>query len=226
MNHKVHHLAGIVIAQGALLYHHVPAFSFQTIGVMMCGYGAAMFPDLDKPGSYFTQHQPFRAFSEGLSRVGVPHRGPTHSIPALILFYLLFQYVIPLPDVYVWAIILGYASHIFLDLFNAAGVMLLYPWKLDFKLLPSFMAVSSDDHSIGQTLIHAVLSISFYGLLINTMLDVFSHSPIIGEPIGRLHHWLVQHTSTIWKPVVRAVHASVNGTNTVLNFPKHIFGRN
>ncbi|MFD2328844.1 metal-dependent hydrolase [Cohnella sp. GCM10020058] len=216
MNHKVHQIAGVVIGQGALLYHHTPAFSLTTIGVMFCGYAAAMFPDLDKPGSFFTQHQPFRAFSEGMSRIGVPHRGPTHSLPALILVYLLFKFVIELPDVYLWAIVLGYASHIFLDLFNAAGVMLLFPWRFDFKLLPSFMAVSSEDYSVTQLLIFTVLSGVFYAMLANTMLDILSNTPLVGHGIGRLRLWALDKTEPIWRPIVHSVVSLVQGFQRVV----------
>lgn len=224
MNHKVHQITGVVIAQGALIYHDVPALSFHTMGVIFCGYMAAMFPDLDKPGSFYTQHQPFRAFSEGLSRIGVPHRGPTHSLLALIAFYLFFQYVIPLPDVYVWAIVLGFASHIFLDLFNAAGVMLLYPWKFDFKVLPSFMAVSSEDHSLTQTILQAAFTVVFYALLANTLLEILSQAPGVGNWFAYLHKWGMGATKSIWSPIVQAVQASIHGVQVVINYPIKLFG--
>lgn len=222
MNHKVHSIAGVVIAEGTLLYHGVPAFSFHTLGVMMCGYLAAMAPDLDKPGSFLTVHQPFRAISEGLSRLG-PHRGPAHSIIALILVYMLFRHVIPLPDVYVWAIVLGFASHMFLDLFNAAGVMLLYPWEQDFKLLPSFMSVSSEDHSIGQLLLFSLFSMAFYGILASQMLEILAHTPLIGDEIARLRGWALIKTEFIWLPVVEGVHSTIQMSQTVIQYPAHIF---
>lgn len=210
MNHKVHHITGIVIAQTLLLYEHVPALSFQSAGVILCGYMASMVPDLDKPGSFFTSHQPFRAFSELLSRIGVPHRGPTHSIPMLILVYLFFRFVIPLPDVFVWAIVLGWASHIFLDLFNAAGVMLLFPWRFDFKLLPSFMAVSSDDNSIGQQALYAIGTITFYGLMIHTVLDILTEAPIIGGLSAYLNDGYVDKLKPVWVPAANNIRASVH----------------
>jgi membrane-bound metal-dependent hydrolase YbcI (DUF457 family) len=96
--------------------------------------GAALLPDLDQPRSLANRtvatkpaHLVLRRFS---------HRGFTHSILAISLFYglmvglraLAAQQGIPVPYPYVIMACAGYGSHIFADMFNKEGVQLFYPF--------------------------------------------------------------------------------------------------
>jgi len=216
MNHKVHHIAGAVIGEMALLYYHQPVVSFHTLGVLALSSLAALAPDIDKPTSVMASHQPFRFLSESMQAIGLPHRGPLHSIPFLVLLYVLLKYVADLPDLYVFSITLAYASHMFLDMFNAAGVMLLYPWKFNFKFLPSFLAVSSDGDSSGQMIIFSVLNTVFYVLIANIVLMTTSHLPIVGEALGMLHHLLQVKTMFLWEPVADFILGFINSAKKIL----------
>lgn len=55
------------------------------------------------------------------------HRSFTHSIIGLIIFSFILS--ISLPKLFIESFIIGYASHIFLDLLNHKGLKLFYPIK-------------------------------------------------------------------------------------------------
>lgn len=204
MNHKVHHITGVVIGQSTLLYYHEPVLSINTILVMVVANVAAILPDIDKPGSFIAAHQPMRFISDMFQRFGVPHRGPTHSIPFLLILFFTLK-LLNLNDLYVWSITLAYFSHIFLDMFTAKGVMLLYPIKLNFKLLPSFIAVSSEDNSIVQSIFNIVLSVCFYSLMIDICLRLLEEIPWAGGYVEILHSKLLNASSFIWEPIVKFI---------------------
>lgn len=218
MNHKVHHIAGVVIGQGALLYFNEPVLSINTILVMVTANIASISPDIDKPNSFITIHQPMKLFSEWLERLGVPHRGPFHSLLFLCLIYVLLKYVFQLPDLYVWSISIAYASHIFLDMFTAKGVMLLYPFRFNFKFLPSFLAVDSDDDSIGQSLTYFALMVCFYALMTNISLALLSEVPFMGSYVAKLHSLLLDMTRFIWHPVVQVVKGFIETVRPLIKF--------
>lgn len=201
MNHKVHHIAGVVLGEMALLYYHQPVLSWHTPAILVLTSVAALAPDIDKPTSWVATHQPMRFLSETMETIGLPHRGPLHSIPFVVLLYVLLHFVAGLPDMYVWAITLGYASHIFLDMFNSAGVMLLYPWKFNFKFLPSFMAVSSENDSFGQNAIFSILNMVFYILIINMGLSGLSEIHLFHNVASAIQNFLQQKTKFLWEPI-------------------------
>jgi inner membrane protein len=76
-----------------------------------------------------------RATSFTLSRT-VGHRTLTHSLLGVTLFVVLVSPVAPLsPDLFV-ALVAGYVSHIVADALNTRGVLLLWPSRRPFRLLP------------------------------------------------------------------------------------------
>jgi len=97
--------------------------------------GAALLPDLDQPRSLANRTvvtKPAHLFLRNFS-----HRGFTHSLLALALFYAalvallraLGGYGMVLSPSYPLIISAGYASHIFADMWNKEGVMLFYPFS-------------------------------------------------------------------------------------------------
>jgi len=89
---------------------------------------SSLLPDIDIPTSGIGR--PFFPIAQRLNRL-VGHRTVTHSLLGLLLFALLL-----LPVYLLWhrglalAILLGYASHIFLDQVNVMGVDLFWPGRL------------------------------------------------------------------------------------------------
>ena len=65
-------------------------------------------------------------------RVGLPHRGVTHSLLALGLVALLAFHGLPL--LVALALVGGYGSHLVLDSLTVSGVPLLWPLRFRFKL--------------------------------------------------------------------------------------------
>jgi membrane-bound metal-dependent hydrolase YbcI (DUF457 family) len=95
---------------------------------------AALVPDLDQPRSAASSYaftKPVHFFSRHLR-----HRGPTHSIGAVALWWLamsgLFgalRETLGEPGPWVAAATAGYASHLLADMWNKQGVELFYPFS-------------------------------------------------------------------------------------------------
>ena len=79
---------------------------------------SSLLPDIDYAKSTIGKHAKLVGFFVG-------HRGIFHSIFALIGFGVL-AYLIG--STYVFPVLLGYASHLFLDALNTAGILPLYPF--------------------------------------------------------------------------------------------------
>jgi inner membrane protein len=86
-------------------------------------------PDIDSTESFLGSRIPVLPSAV---RMTVGHRGPLHSLAAAITLYLSFSWLhlwifagLP-PELPLW-ILAGYVSHLLLDMFNPAGVPLLWP---------------------------------------------------------------------------------------------------
>ena len=120
--------AGLAVAAVAGLTSSTPLAAYALAA------GAALLPDLDQPRSLANRTVATKPAHIVLRRFS--HRGFTHSILAVGLFYglaLWAQYVarlqgFPVPYAYVVMATVGYASHIFADMFNKGGVWLFYPF--------------------------------------------------------------------------------------------------
>ncbi|NRN28094.1 metal-dependent hydrolase [Photorhabdus heterorhabditis] len=95
----------------------------------------ALLPDIDHPNS--TLGKLFRFISIPIAKL-CGHRGFTHSLLALILGVALFWLKIPeewlIPTDFFHAMIVGYLSHLIADMLTPAGVPLLWPIKIRFRL--------------------------------------------------------------------------------------------
>lgn len=115
---------GIVCASHYFLYDNgtLPN-SLLFLGAAMIG---SLFPDLDSPKSIINQKNPTRNIINKL----FGHRGFIHSpIFIILLSFLLFFLTnkANITDIWVYGLAIGFISHIFLDMFNKAGIPLLYP---------------------------------------------------------------------------------------------------
>ncbi|MEX0446163.1 metal-dependent hydrolase [Xenorhabdus sp. SGI246] len=111
------------IAQGDWL-HMLP-------GVLL----ASLLPDIDHPHS--TLGRLFRFISIPIARL-CGHRGFTHSLLALVVGIILFQTKMPadwpIPTDFFHAMIVGYISHLIADMLTPAGIPLLWPLKMRFRI--------------------------------------------------------------------------------------------
>lgn len=95
-----------------------------------------------------------------------PHRSFMHSIPALLLLTGCIEIIFPLAKPY---FIIGFVSHLMLDLFNRRDERLLYPlkWGLSFGMCSSKGLVNQVLFSVGSAasaLIFAVLLLQIYDI--------------------------------------------------------------
>jgi len=89
----------------------------------------SLLPDIDSPFTMIGRLFPWISYRLN-EKFG--HRTLTHSwIPLsfLLIFYLIFQ------ESFMLHFLIGYASHIFLDMLNKNGVMLFYPRRVCFTLI-------------------------------------------------------------------------------------------
>ncbi|MCC8365281.1 metal-dependent hydrolase [Xenorhabdus sp. PB61.4] len=111
------------IAQGDW-FHMIP-------GVLL----ASLLPDIDHPHS--TLGRLFRFISVPIARL-CGHRGFTHSLLALTVGVVLFQTEIPpewpIPTDFIHAMLIGYISHLIADMLTPAGIPLLWPLKMRFRI--------------------------------------------------------------------------------------------
>ena len=93
--------------------------------VTLAASAASLLPDIDHPESLIGRVFPF--ISKGLLRK-YGHRTVTHSIFAILVISLLLIPVLFISNGMVYgALLTAFTSHIFIDLFNKAGVKLLSP---------------------------------------------------------------------------------------------------
>jgi len=157
MLQKTHSLAGLLAAESVVLYFNEPLFSWESAALLMIGCLAGPLADIDKPGS--TVARIFFPVSSLLRILKIRHRTLTHSLLCLVGLYLLLS---QFPQTVLWASLLAYASHSFLDLFNEQGVALLWPLPTKFRLIPKFLAVRTG--SMTERLIQVLLLISIAAL--------------------------------------------------------------
>jgi inner membrane protein len=148
MNATTHAVFGVAALTGAsLLIGEAPPLYAYPAAIV-----AAWIPDVDNPrsrlGNGLSRRKSsvlnaitrpvswaLRATSFALSRT-VGHRTLTHSLLGVALFVLLVSPVVALSaDLFV-ALVAGYVSHLIADALNTRGVLLLWPSRWRFRLLP------------------------------------------------------------------------------------------
>ena len=119
---KTHAIMGLLL--GLALVGFFPYLSFtETLGVLFfCVFGS-LFPDIDSSTSLIGRHTPIVSFL-------VKHRGIFHSIFPLIIIVFGLIYFARVEIII--AFILGFFSHLILDMFTKQGLTL-YPFKTRIK---------------------------------------------------------------------------------------------
>jgi inner membrane protein len=131
---STHAMAGFVI-----WFAMVRANISPPLGVIAVILGS-LLPDIDHPNGTLRQMMDLPKFLRQPIGEIIPHRGPTHTIWAGILFSILTAGLAAWGGNAIWAslatglaMLVGYSSHLVLDSLNPTGVKWLSPWK-DFKL--------------------------------------------------------------------------------------------
>lgn len=137
MMFRTHEIGGLVACTAAmpLLINSgiMPEPDVLTYGLFFAG-GAmgAMFPDIDSPTSKIRRgiRKLFTGDPSTEKRV-INHRREPHMplIWAVIFAICLFVISNPLAETFIWGMIIGVASHLFLDMLNPAGIPLFGPFK-------------------------------------------------------------------------------------------------
>lgn len=177
MNHKTHSIAGLVAAEATLLHFQHPPISWVTPTALLGGYVIALLCDVDKPSSKMGRH--LWLVSRTSSMLQIRHRTLAHSLLASLLIWVVL-FAAPIPDVLAWSLFFSFCSHWFIDLFNESGVELLWPIPIKFKLLPGFLAISSED-LIGQRLFRLALTILHMFLLLSIFRELLFAIPLLGS---------------------------------------------
>lgn len=131
---RTHAAAGLMIGFGLVASYHPPTPLLTGVFIALVSQAASLVPDLDL-------------------KLKLKHRGLTHSLLALLIVAALalsiggsttemFRRSVPL------AFIMGYASHLFLDLLTVQGIELFYPCHRRIRLL-KFRTNSRVDHLVG-----------------------------------------------------------------------------
>jgi inner membrane protein len=146
----------------ALVETHAPLVWWTPFVVIAAGFIGPV-ADIDEPESWVARRVPI--LGQIIGRV-IRHRTVTHSILFVALFWLFVCKIVyvPLPFHLPWgtfalALVIGYASHPFIDLFNPQGVQLFWPLPFWIKLLPDFLAVPVE--SPMEDIVRLILKILF-----------------------------------------------------------------
>ena len=131
---STHAMAGFVI-----WFAMVRANISPPLGIIAVVLGS-LLPDIDHPNGTLRQMMDLPEFLKHPIGEIIPHRGPTHTIWAGILFSMLAVFLaawgrnpILVSLAMGLAMLIGYSSHLVLDSLNPTGVKWLSPWK-DLKL--------------------------------------------------------------------------------------------
>ncbi|SFR07099.1 metal-dependent hydrolase [Desulfoscipio geothermicus] len=120
--------AGLMVADGV---------SIEKAAVFACVSGiAALLPDIDSPESFVGARVPVLPTAIGGT---LGHRGATHSLLAGLFWAILIAVIAMIagwkqPQTLLIAFLAGYISHLILDIFNPAGVPLLWPLPVRFTI--------------------------------------------------------------------------------------------
>ena len=129
MTAKTHALGGLT---AALLLAKAGCLGPYWLSLAAVGAVGGLLPDIDHPGSYMGRRVPL--VSDALE-MAFGHRGATHSLLAVFLFYTAARLAAPrflgggVAGPFALALAAGYLSHLLLDMLNPQAVPLLWPWK-------------------------------------------------------------------------------------------------
>ncbi|WP_042275133.1 metal-dependent hydrolase [[Clostridium] dakarense] len=102
-------------------------------------YIGSLFPDIDMRGSYISKRYPILYKKMGSK---FKHRGFTHSLIFISLLVYIFDLLVKFSDNNIVFLclsngfIIGYISHLCLDIITKEGIQVFYPICINFSLLP------------------------------------------------------------------------------------------
>lgn len=130
MTAKTHALGGFT---AALLLAKTGCLGQYWLSLAAVGALGGLLPDVDHPGSYVGRRVPL--VSDAVE-MAFGHRGATHSLLAVFLFYVAARLLAlrflgrDVAGPMVLALAAGYLSHLLLDMLNPQAVPLFWPWKV------------------------------------------------------------------------------------------------
>lgn len=115
---KTHLMIGIASGLGAsvLLHYGIEQAALITVASAM----GSLLPDIDHPRGMIRQRLGLLGYPLNI----LPHRGPTHTLLAVVLVSLLYLYF---HHIAALGLLVGYASHLVADMITVEGIPLLFP---------------------------------------------------------------------------------------------------
>lgn len=146
MTSRTHDLAALTALNLVIITSPLPQISLTTAVVSLgaCFLGS-LLPDIDEPSSEFWQRIPIgRFFGELVHQFIGSHRHISHSLLGLIIAGVLSRYILVLLSrtflidmLYVWiSFMLGFISHLLVDVLTKEGVPLFFPWHWNIGFPP------------------------------------------------------------------------------------------
>lgn len=140
MTVKTHIISSLVFGIVIAKYLDFVGISFDDVGsfyvyLFAVAFGAT-FPDIDEPHSYIGRKLPI--FSHVLS-LFVSHRGITHTLLLIFLYFLIANYFVlePFYRIIAFGFLIGNVGHVLGDMTTRSGVAIFYPiYNENIGLLP------------------------------------------------------------------------------------------
>lgn len=126
MTGKTHASCGLLIGMYVAKDYGV---SIESVGIISVALLGSLIPDICHTKSTIGRKLPVISH---LINFIFGHRTFTHSLLFMLIFLIAFK-VIGVPGIYTGTMILGIASHIFLDFMTTTGVSIFYPIKERFS---------------------------------------------------------------------------------------------
>lgn len=184
MTGRTHDLAAFT-ALGIVVLNMTPGpLTVSTVIVaLFANQIGSMVPDIDQPTAPFWRSLPAgNIFSRLFARAAGGHRFITHSVIGVVgigyLAVLLLNFLDPIlgsvdPSVVWWSFMIGYFSHLFMDMFTREGVPLLLPIPVKFGLPPFKRLRMTTGKAIETWVVFPTL------ILVNIALYSMNHTEVI-----------------------------------------------
>lgn len=155
MTSRTHDVGALALLLTVAVYYPPQQMGTATIIVaLIANIVGALIPDLDQASNRLWDLLPGGNLTgKVLRNLFLAHRTISHSLLGLFLTYEITMYLMPKifnatfvePIVVAYALIIGYISHLLLDLITTGGIPLLWPMKWKFGFPPvKFLRVKTD----------------------------------------------------------------------------------
>lgn len=189
MTGRTHDLAAFTALGVVVLLHPVNNLTLATgATAVIANLIGGIAPDIDQPTAPFWRNLPIGGV---IGRILDPllggHRFLSHSLIGVFLFGAGFYYLLnflhpsmPHIDINVvwWAFMIGFLSHLFMDMFTREGVPWLIPLPIKFGLPPfRSMRIPTGGFMENYIIFPALILFNFYLIYVHyeTILDFFHH---------------------------------------------------